>query len=85
MPKKRSITLRMLLSHTGKSRSLLHCSSLLISTAAGFAYSFFNSKLNDFVQPVGLDEFSGNYHDTVSQPLINQPGDAWEYGINLDW
>lgn len=32
-----------------------------------------------------MDEFSGSYHDYLSQPLVNQPGEAWEYGINIDW
>lgn len=34
---------------------------------------------------MGLDEFSGSYHDYLSQPLVNQPGEVWEYGINIDW
>ena len=52
---------------------------------AGFGYSFFDSRLNDYYQPFGLDEFSGYYHDTVSQPLVNQPGEMWQYGVNIDW
>jgi hypothetical protein len=58
---------------------------MLMDFPAGFAYSFFDSRLNDYYQPGGLDEFSGNYYDTVSQPLVNQPGEQWEYGINIDW
>ncbi|KAK6367990.1 hypothetical protein LTS17_010143 [Exophiala oligosperma] len=72
VPKKRGITLRMLLSHTGK-------------FDPGFAYAFFDDRLNDWAGPLGIDEFSGSYHDYLSQPLVNQPGEVWEYGINIDW
>lgn len=58
---------------------------MLMYFTAGFGYSFFDKRLNDYYQPFGLDEFSGYYHDTVSQPLVNQPGEVWEYGISIDW
>lgn len=32
-----------------------------------------------------MDEFSGSYNDYLTQPLVNQPGEVWEYGINIDW
>ncbi|KAI9814041.1 MAG: hypothetical protein M1827_003505 [Pycnora praestabilis] len=68
VPKKKGITLRMLLSHT-----------------AGFGYTFFDEKLNNWSKPIGFDEFSGHAEDIMSQPLVNQPGEQWEYGINIDW
>ncbi|KAK5448175.1 hypothetical protein LTS15_009200 [Exophiala xenobiotica] len=54
-------------------------------TATGFGYSFFDPRLSDWAGPLGLDEFSGSFHDYLSQPLVNQPGKTWEYGISLDW
>jgi len=32
----------------------------------------------------GFDEFSGQVYD-VTQPLVKQPGEGWEYGVNIDW
>jgi len=57
---------------------------MLLSHTAGFGYTFFNEKLRDYSFPIGYDEFSGSLKDML-QPLVNQPGDAWEYGINIDW
>ena len=51
---------------------------------AGFGYTFFNEKLRDYSKPAGYDEFSGHISD-ILQPLVHQPGDGWEYGVNIDW
>jgi CubicO group peptidase (beta-lactamase class C family) len=55
------------------------------SCLAGFGYSFFNKRLKDHYGAIGLDEVSGIPNDYLSQPLVNQPGDRWEYGISIDW
>ncbi|KAF7624858.1 beta-lactamase class C and other penicillin binding protein [Aspergillus flavus] len=57
---------------------------MLLAHTAGFGYSFFNEKLRDYSKPVGYDEFSGSFYDML-QPLVNQPGERWEYGVNIDW
>jgi len=68
-PATKKITLRMLLSHT-----------------AGFGYTFFNHKLAKWFekQNTGIDEFSGTI-EGFGSPLLFEPGEGWEYGINLDW
>jgi len=70
--RKGDITLRMLLTHT-----------------AGFAYEFFRKDLTAHgraggagVIGAGFDVFSGDERDITSQPLVNQPGTAWEYGVS---
>ncbi|KAL3441566.1 beta-lactamase/transpeptidase-like protein [Aspergillus insuetus] len=70
--KNRPITLRMLLTHT-----------------AGFGYSFLEPKLQDYARQNHLgqteyDEFCGMITD-FQQPLVNQPGDRFEYSISVDW
>ncbi|RMZ91876.1 hypothetical protein DV736_g914, partial [Chaetothyriales sp. CBS 134916] len=57
---------------------------MLLTHTAGFGYTFFNEGLRDYGKPVGYDEFSGQINDFI-QPLVNQPGEAWEYGVNVDW
>ncbi|KAI9836091.1 MAG: hypothetical protein M1819_001705 [Sarea resinae] len=57
---------------------------MLLSHTAGFGYAFFNTKIRDHSGPFGWDEFSGHIFD-MKQPLTNQPGSRWEYGVNIDW
>lgn len=45
----------------------------------------FNPKLRDFGRPVGFDVFHADIKDILRMPLVNQPGETWEYGINIDW
>ncbi|XPS92912.1 hypothetical protein M3J09_002287 [Ascochyta lentis] len=57
---------------------------MLLTHTAGFGYTFFNERLRDFSHPIGLDEFSGHIND-ILQPLVFQPGEGWEYGVNIDF
>lgn len=52
---------------------------------AGFGYSFLNPKLNKWAEPIGINELTSEEKDIFSQPLVHQPGEGWEYGINMDW
>ncbi len=55
---------------------------MLIIKTAGFGYTFFNEALRDFSD--GFDEFSGDIKD-ICQPLTFQPGEGWQYGVNIDF
>ncbi|KAL3478512.1 beta-lactamase/transpeptidase-like protein [Aspergillus californicus] len=57
---------------------------MLLTHTAGFGYTFMQAGLRDHGRPAGYNEFSGHFSD-FKQPLVNQPGEAWEYGINIDW
>ena len=58
---------------------------MLLSHTAGFGYEFFSPKLRDYGRPTGFDFFRGTEAEIVKMPLVNQPGEKWEYGINIDW
>lgn len=42
-------------------------------------------KLRDWSRPVGLDDFSGIASDVLHRPLVNQPGECFQYGVSVDW
>lgn len=58
---------------------------MLLSHTAGFGYSFSNAKLKKWSEPIGINEVTSEEHDIFGQPLIAQPGEQWEYGVNIDW
>ncbi|RMX95270.1 hypothetical protein D0868_11820 [Hortaea werneckii] len=58
---------------------------MLLTHTAGFGYEFFNPKLRDYGRPVGFDVFHGDEKEILRMPLVNQPGERFEYGISIDW
>lgn len=46
---------------------------------------FFNEGIKDWAEKNGLDEFTPGSFDAYKQPLIAQPGEDWNYGVNIDW
>lgn len=58
---------------------------MLLSHTAGFGYSFFDHRIKASRGAEGWDEFSGDADDILEQPLVNEPGEKWQYGVNIDW
>ncbi|RAH79673.1 beta-lactamase family protein [Aspergillus japonicus CBS 114.51] len=58
---------------------------MLLNHTYGFGYAFEDLKLLEWSRPVGLDDFSGNLHDVLHRPLVNQPGTKFQYGVGMDW
>jgi len=58
---------------------------MLLAHTAGFGYEFFNTKLRDYGRPLGYDVFHADERELLRMPLVNQPGETWEYGVNIDW
>lgn len=57
----------------------------LMTHTAGLGYFFFNEKLMHYHQVTGEPNPLSGLKRSLSAPLVNDPGTAWEYGVNTDW
>lgn len=57
---------------------------MLLTHTAGFSYSFFSPGIKKWCEKNGVDEFAGR-RAALNQPLINEPGTRFAYGIGIDW
>ena len=57
----------------------------LLTHTAGFGYEFLSADLIRYVKVTGTPSTSTGKLASLRQPLVFDPGDRWEYGINLDW
>jgi CubicO group peptidase (beta-lactamase class C family) len=57
----------------------------LLTHTAGFVYHMWNAKLNRYVDLTGLPTVLTGKLAALSPPLAFDPGERWEYGINIDW
>jgi methyl acetate hydrolase len=58
---------------------------LLLTHTAGFGYEFLNADLIRYVKVSGTPSGSTGKLASLRMPLVFDPGERWEYGINLDW
>lgn len=58
---------------------------LTMRCPAGFGYAFEDEKLAHYGQSVGLDDFCGELSDLLRRPLVNHPGETFQYGTSMDW
>jgi methyl acetate hydrolase len=57
----------------------------LLTHTAGFAYDLFNADMTRYYQHAGVPNVIECKNVTLQTPLLFDPGEAWEYGINIDW
>lgn len=57
----------------------------LMTHSAGLGYFFLNEKLMRYHQVTGEPNALSGLKRSLSVPLVNDPGTAWEYGVNTDW
>ncbi len=56
----------------------------LLTHTAGFVYDTWNEKLNRFAKQTGLPAARTGKLAALQAPLGFDPGERWEYGINID-
>ena len=57
----------------------------LMTHTAGLSYFFLNEKLLRYHDLTGEPHPLTGLKRSLSVPLVNDPGTAWEYGTNTDW
>src|SRR5437667_780645 len=57
----------------------------LLTHTAGFGYEFWNADVVRYQKVKGLPPIISCQDATLRLPLLFDPGERWEYGINMDW
>jgi methyl acetate hydrolase len=57
----------------------------LMSHTAGFVYAAWNTDIQRYVKATNMPSTTSAKHGSLNQPLLFDPGERWEYGINIDW
>ena len=58
---------------------------MLLLHTAGLAYSVFNEQYNRLARQQGRPSPITGSMESITAPLLFDPGDDWEYGCSLDW
>jgi CubicO group peptidase (beta-lactamase class C family) len=57
----------------------------LLTHTAGFGYDIFNADIGRYAAHAGLPGIAECKNAALTTPLICDPGERWEYGINIDY
>jgi methyl acetate hydrolase len=57
----------------------------LLTHTAGFAYEIWAPHVAQYQQVTGTPGITTCTNAALTTPLLFDPGDRWEYGINIDW
>ncbi len=57
----------------------------LITHTAGFVYAIWNAELGRYIEKTGTPDIITCRNAALSLPLAFDPGERWDYGINIDW
>lgn len=57
----------------------------LLTHTAGFSYEIWNPAIAQYQTATGTPGITTCTNAALTTPLVFDPGDTWEYGINMDW
>ncbi|MGA3399092.1 MAG: serine hydrolase domain-containing protein [Acetobacteraceae bacterium] len=57
----------------------------LLTHTAGFVYDTWNANQARYAEVTGLPAARTGKREALNAPLGFEPGERWEYGINIDW
>jgi methyl acetate hydrolase len=57
----------------------------LLTHTAGFVYEVWNADAKRYVETTGTPSILSGKLVALRRPLAFDPGERWEYGINIDW
>ncbi len=57
----------------------------LLTHTAGLVYDVWNAEMDRYAQTTGLPPARSGTLASLKAPLAFEPGERWEYGINIDW
>ena len=57
----------------------------LLTHTAGFAYEIWSPEIIRYQEAKGVPGIITCQNAALRTPLLSDPGERWEYGINIDW
>ena len=58
---------------------------MLMLHTAGFGYEFFSDPYRRLMRECEVPSITTSTYASLRQPMLFEPGSAWEYGISMDW
>jgi methyl acetate hydrolase len=57
----------------------------LLTHTAGLVYDIWNAEMTRYMETKAIPGIISCQNAALSLPLVFDPGDKWDYGINIDW
>lgn len=57
----------------------------LLTHTAGYCYNIWNAEMGKYMEHAGIPGVTTCQNKALTMPLTFDPGERWDYGINIDW